>query len=171
MAAAATLAVCAVVSFTPALGQPANKVADKPIDKPIDKQDLSKIEKRDVVIFTNGNKVEGVILEETDASIKMLVIVGTLRSEATYNKSEVLDIKRNAFAPAKEETKEEAKDAPKPDMAASVPDDGPVSRNNPRVRPVRSDARSRGRPRPGRGEVALSSSPLRERVTSAARLQ
>ena len=126
LAAAAMLAVCAVASFAPALAQPADKVAEKPIDKPIDKQDLSKIEKRDVVIFTNGNKVEGVILEETDASIKMLVIVGTLRSEATYNKSEVLDIKRNAFAPAKEETKEEAKDAPKPDMAASVPDDGRI---------------------------------------------
>ncbi|MBY0312461.1 MAG: hypothetical protein K2W85_10350 [Phycisphaerales bacterium] len=82
-------------------------------------QDLSKLEKRDLVIFKNGNKVEGVILEETESSVRFLVIVGTLRTPVSYAKSEILEIKRNEFKPSaaegaegKDEKKDEKKDAP-----------------------------------------------------------
>ncbi len=98
LTAAALLGVCGVATFAPA--QP----ADKPTGKPAEKQDNSKLQKRDLVIFNSGKQVEGVVLEETDASVKMLVIVGTLRSETTYNKSEILDIKRNAFEAVAETT-------------------------------------------------------------------
>ena len=116
LTAVAIIGACAVASFAPALAmQPADKAAAKPTDKP----DISKMEKRDSIIFNNGNKVEGVILEENDASVKFLVIVGTLRSEATYNKSDILDIKRNEFAPAtKSATQDDKKEEAKTEMAA-----------------------------------------------------
>ncbi len=126
LTAAAIIGACGVASFAPALAmQPADKAATKPTDKP----DISKMEKRDSIIFTNGNKVEGVILEETEASVKFLVIVGTLRSEATYNKSDILDIKRNEFAPAAKDDKQDEKkqnETPDATMVTSVPEDGKV---------------------------------------------
>src|ERR1043166_4191491 len=74
----------------------------KPAD-PTDKPDLSKLEKRDLVIFNSGRQVEGVILSETDTSITMLVIGGgNLRSTTTYSKSEILEIKKNEFKPPAE---------------------------------------------------------------------
>lgn len=85
-------------------------------------QDLSKLEKRDLIIFRTGNKVEGVILEETETTVRFLVIVGTLRTPVSYTKSEILEIKRNEFKPSaaakdesKEDKKDEKKDAPKLD--------------------------------------------------------
>jgi len=83
-----------------------------------DKQDFSKMEKKDMVIFKTGNKVEGVILSEDATSIKMLVIVGGLRSVTTYGKSEILEIKRNEFKPgdaktdAKADESKESKETP-----------------------------------------------------------
>jgi len=91
--AAALIAVCGVAGPAPA--QP-------DASKPAQKQDTSKLEKRDLVIFKSGRQVEGVVLEESELSIRMLVIVGTLRSETTYPKSDILDIKRNEFKPAAE---------------------------------------------------------------------
>lgn len=75
------------------------------------KADLSKAVKKDQIIFRNGQKAEGVILEETETSIRMLVIVGSMRTETTYQKSEILDIKRDAFKaePAKVEEKKDEK--------------------------------------------------------------
>ncbi len=90
-----------------------------------DKADYSKMEKRDLIIFTNGNKVEGVVLEETETSIKFLLMVGSMRSEVTYAKSEILDIKRDEFKPAAKKDDADAKsDSGKSDPAA---DTGPVS--------------------------------------------
>lgn len=96
LAAAAMLAVCGVAAISPV-------PADPPTDaKPAEKIDLVKAEKRDLIIFNSGRTVEGVVIEETDASVKFLVIVGTLRSEATFSKSEILEIKRNEFKPSAE---------------------------------------------------------------------
>lgn len=114
LTAAAMIVACGVAGFAPAM-------AMQPADKTNEKLDYSKAEKRDSIIFNNGNKVEGIIIEETDASVKFLVIVGTLRSEATYNKADILDIKRNEFAPAaKDEKKDEKKEETKPEMAAAA---------------------------------------------------
>jgi hypothetical protein len=122
MAAAAVLATCGVATFAPAYAQ-------QPADKPAEKQDASKVdqskmEKRDSIIFRNGNKVEGVILDENDASVKFLLIVSTLRSEVTYSKADILDIRHNEFAPAAKDEKDSKKDDAKPDVAATTPEDG-----------------------------------------------
>lgn len=127
LTAAAVIAACGVATFSPAM-------AMQPADKAKEKLDYSKAEKRDSIIFTNGNKVEGIIIEETDASVKFLVIVGTLRSEATYNKADILDIKRNEFAPA---AKDESKpDATKPAETPAIANVTPTNSNNTYANPV-----------------------------------
>jgi hypothetical protein len=123
ISAAGVLAICGVASLAPAL---ALQPADKPADKPAEKQDISKLEKRDSIIFRNGNKVEGVILDENDASVKFLLIVSTLRSEVTYSKADILDIRRNEFTAAKDDKKDDKKEDAKPEVSASVPDDGRI---------------------------------------------
>ena len=141
LTAATVLALCAVATFAPAMAmQPADKSPEKPgVSKPdLSQPDLSKMEKRDSIIFKNGNKVEGVILDENDTSLKFLVIVGTLRSEATYPKSDILDIKRNEFAPmAKQEPNADAKPADSPLAAASTPTDSA----NPYANPLDKDGK------------------------------
>lgn len=78
--------------------------------------DLTKLEKRDLIIFKNGNKVEGVILEETETTIRFLVIVGTLRTPVNYTKGEILEIKRNEFKPSEPAKTDEKTDEKKTDM-------------------------------------------------------
>lgn len=101
---AAIVMTMAGIFSVPAAAQTGAKPADK--QTPVD---LSKVEKRDLIIFRTGNKVEGVILSETDTSVKMLVIIGALRSETTYAKGEILEIKRNEFKPAAEADKKDEK--------------------------------------------------------------
>ncbi len=76
---------------------------------PAKSPDFSTLAKRDLIIFKTGNKVEGVILEETETSIRFLVIVGSMRTPVSYSKSEILEIKRNEFKPAADEAKDESK--------------------------------------------------------------
>jgi hypothetical protein len=52
--------------------------------------------KLDRLILRSGRVIEGRILEETDTSVKMLVIVGSMRTEGTYSKADVLAIERGA---------------------------------------------------------------------------
>lgn len=75
------------------------------------KVDTAKAVKKDLIIFRNGQKAEGVVLEETDTTVRMLVIVGSMRSETTYQKSEILELKRDAFKvePAKDDAKKDDK--------------------------------------------------------------
>lgn len=85
--------------------------AAKPAPVKIDPKDYPKLEKKDQLIFRTGNKVEGVILDETETTIRFLVIYsGSMRSEASYAKADVLEIKRDAFKPeaAKDGDKKEA---------------------------------------------------------------
>lgn len=80
-----------------------------------DKPDISKMQKKDLVIFRNGRQVEGVILEETETTVKMVVIVGPMRSETTYQKSEILEIKRDEFKPEAAEKTDDKSDEKKDD--------------------------------------------------------
>lgn len=50
----------------------------------------------DQLIFRNGNKVEGKILSETETTITVKVIFAGISTETTYQKSEILEVKRGA---------------------------------------------------------------------------
>ncbi len=54
----------------------------------------------DQVVLKSGQVIRCRILEETDTTIKVLVVVGSISAPATYKKSDVLEIKRGAAAPA-----------------------------------------------------------------------
>jgi hypothetical protein len=115
--------LCIAAPARPALAQApdASKQASK--DKQdTSKPDSSKMEKRDLIIFQSGSKVEGVVLEETETTVRFLLIVGTMRSETTYSKNDILEIKRDEFKPEK---KDDKKDAAK---AEKVEDTGPVAK-------------------------------------------
>lgn len=86
-------------------------------------RDPKKFEKRDLVIFRTGNKVEGMILEETDTTIKMIVVIAGIQSTTTYNKSDILEIKKDAFKPepAKEDEKKSEEKKPDAPVAATDP--------------------------------------------------
>jgi len=51
-------------------------------------------EAMDRLVLSTGRVVEGRILEETDTTITMEVIIGSLSAETTYQKSEVMEIRR-----------------------------------------------------------------------------
>ncbi len=78
---------------------------------------------KDVLIFKNGNVVEGKILSETDTKIKVLVKLGNLSAPTEYSKSEILEVQRDVptgVEPTKKETPTDgSKDDKKPDAAAS----------------------------------------------------
>ena len=91
-------------------GKPdAGKQGDQPKQGEPGKVDIAKAVKKDLVIFRSGRQIEGVILGETPTELKFLVIVGTLKSEATYAKSDILEIKKDAFKA--DEAKTDDKDA------------------------------------------------------------
>ncbi len=61
---------------------------------------------RDVLILKSGKTVEGKILEETATTIRFEVRIGSIASPTTYEKSEILEIKRGvASNPAESDTK------------------------------------------------------------------
>jgi hypothetical protein len=86
-----------------------------------DAPDYSKMQKRDLIVFTSGNQVEGVVLSETDTQVHFLLMIGGIRSETTYDKSTILEIKRNEFKPkeTKDGDKSEVKDESAPVISSS----------------------------------------------------
>jgi hypothetical protein len=52
----------------------------------------------DLVIFRDGKVAEGKILEETDTTVRMRVVVAGISAETTYDKSRILQIQRGAKA-------------------------------------------------------------------------
>lgn len=50
----------------------------------------------DLVIFRDGKTAEGTILEETDTTIKMRVVVAGISAETVYDKAKILQIQRAA---------------------------------------------------------------------------
>lgn len=102
----------------------AQSSGDKPGDKTA-QRDPKKFEKRDLVIFRTGSKVEGMILEETDTTIKMIVSIAGIQSTTTYNKADILEIKKDAFTP--EPSKDDAKpEDKKPEAPAATTDPSEV---------------------------------------------
>lgn len=95
LAAVAALSLATPLPAQPASGTPASGAAPAP--KKIDPKDYPKLEKTDALLFKTGNRVEGVLLEESEASVKFLVILGAMRQETTYSKADILKIERNAF--------------------------------------------------------------------------
>ncbi len=49
---------------------------------------------KDTLILTNGTSIVGVIIDETDASVRMLVMVANLRTESVYAKADIQSILR-----------------------------------------------------------------------------
>jgi hypothetical protein len=130
----------AAVGLGIGLGAATPVLAQGTTDKP---KDLSKLEKKDQIIFRNGNKVDGVVLSETPTEVKFLVIFsGSMRQETSYLKSEILEIKRDAYKPAakddkkgdekKDDKKDDAKDDDKTDF---VPPGQIVDVNNKAIPP------------------------------------
>lgn len=80
----------------------------------------------DRVILKSGRVVDGTILEETESTIVMNVVVSGITAKTTYNKSEILEVKRgaNAAAPA-------ADSASKPADAVASNVKGPASESKP----------------------------------------
>jgi hypothetical protein len=99
-------------------GKPAaNAKADEKID-------LKTAPKRDLIIFRSGNKVEGIVLSETPTEVRFLLIIGSLRSETSYPKSDILEIKRDEFKPeVKAEDKAEKNDAKAADKPGAKGDE------------------------------------------------
>src|SRR5262245_17718944 len=53
---------------------------------------------KDKLIFKSGREVVGTILKEDDRTVRILVVVGTIKGEQTYEKSEILAIERGQKA-------------------------------------------------------------------------
>jgi len=57
-------------------------------------QSPSEEESLDTLVLRNGRVVKGRILEETDAYVKIVVVVAGIEAETTYNRSEILRVVR-----------------------------------------------------------------------------
>lgn len=85
------LVVCCI-AVTPCLAQPSSST-DAAVASDPDKA-------RDTLLMKNGNSVTGIILEETDLNIRILVFVGDLRAETSFARDEVASVKRGWVDPA-----------------------------------------------------------------------
>ena len=64
--------------------------------------DKAKAEERtalDVIVFKDGKRLEGEIVEETDTTVKFRFKVGNIAGETVYQKADILAIQKNAGAP------------------------------------------------------------------------
>lgn len=105
---------------------------------PASKADASAKPRRVIVIFKNGNQLEGELLSESDASIRLRVVVAGIKAETDYNRSEIKEIKDVKTA---EEPKPAAPTtAPESDAApAPAPDAPAVPAVDPSAPPVAGD--------------------------------
>lgn len=85
------------------------------------KPEAAPVQATDQVIFNNGRIVEGKVLEETASKVKMIVVMGGLSVETTYEKSEILSIKRDAIAPKATDAAAQTKTGLKPASKAAAP--------------------------------------------------
>lgn len=116
---AGALALAALVCApTPALAQSGTGGTGAGGSPAAKEPDISKLEKKDLLIFRSGNKVECYILEETESSVRVVVFVGSLRSIASYEKSEILQVKRDEFKPKDDAKKDDQKQDEKKDSGA-----------------------------------------------------
>ncbi len=72
----------------------------------------------DKLILRSGTVVEGEILEETDSTVRIRVMMSGISAATTYQKSEILEIKRGDAVPAEEEpatsVRADARSSPSP---------------------------------------------------------
>jgi hypothetical protein len=74
------------------------------------------IQNEDVLIFRNGQQVQGTILEETPTTIRMRVNVAGIAAETTYNKSDILSVTRGKGAEATGDRAPEARPENRPEQ-------------------------------------------------------
>lgn len=77
--------------------------------------------KGDRVTLRDGTVVEGTVLEETDALVKVRATIAGIKSEATFQKADVLTVERGVVTAAEEKGAEPAAGDANP--AAKLPDD------------------------------------------------
>jgi hypothetical protein len=98
----AALGVGAAIAF----GTPGASLARAETEKAKSSNDAAAKPAKDVLILKSGKTVEGKILEETATTIRFEVRIGTIASPTTYEKSEILEIKRGvASNPAEGDAK------------------------------------------------------------------
>lgn len=74
----------------------------------------------DQVILSSGTVIEGEILEETDTTVRIMVIRGSIKAPATYQKSDIFEIKRGAVEVGAAPTPERKPAVVRPQRNASV---------------------------------------------------
>lgn len=116
-------------------------------------------EELDVITFRDGKVVKGEILEETATSIRIRVVSYGIEAVTTYDRADVLAIKKVDRTQKKDATREEVKK-----------DDGKVGERTPRERAV-SEATNRVYHirLDGRFGKEITQSPLREALEDAAK--
>lgn len=114
---------CAAIVFGGMLAGPMLSPARADDDKGT--QADAKPEMLDVIIFRNGNKVEGKVLSETEMSVTVRVMFSGISTETVYQKSEILEIKRGAIkvAPKTEDAKKDGERSDDDKKAAKVGDE------------------------------------------------
>jgi len=96
-----------------------------------------------ILILKDGRRVEGEVISETDAAIKLRVVIAGIKGENEYNKSDIKEMK-SADAPTTDAPKTDKpaikpadapKDAPKPDApnTGDQPDSSPKSGDAPEL--------------------------------------
>ncbi len=107
----------ALIALGAALAAPA------PVDaRPDEQKEAEPAETIDRLILRSGKIVEGKILEETETGIRIMVVMGSLKAPATYQHSQILDIKRDLpFQPKPVASKDKNKG--KDDYVASRSDE------------------------------------------------
>lgn len=92
---------------------------------------------KDVLILKSGKMVEGKILEETATTIRFEVRIGTIASPTTYEKSEILEIKRGvASNPAEGDAKATETNATKTETPSTDPKKDKEKEENSRRAPT-----------------------------------
>ncbi len=152
MVLGAGLALIASVGVVPGMGTSEAWAQDSAASK----QDAKAGEKA-TVIFRNGRTLEGVIVSETPASIRLKTEVAGIAFETDYPKSDILDIKRLGKA-----------DAPKADGSASPSDPADIIKPAPKPEIV-DDGRDRvyWMDLTGKFGEEISQSPIRDCIKDA----
>lgn len=88
--------------------------------KPAAAEKAAAAKQHDVVTFRNGRVVEGEVLSEDGATVRMRVVVAGISTETTYNKAEILSITR-AERPAAPAAKDAAAKAATPAPGSAAP--------------------------------------------------
>jgi hypothetical protein len=101
---------------------PASATAEAHVQDSVDEQASAS---EDVLVLKNGRQIRGEILEETDTQVKINMRFGSFRQVTTYEKSEILQIRRGVSMPAEGETEGSGSDVNDPDFSGLGTDKTP----------------------------------------------